>query len=75
MLFDMERHKTLETVPWHFITTAVKMYCVTAHTAVILTDSIVPNARLKDICFTRVVSSGCTKGSNVAPRIFAKSSS
>lgn len=60
MLFDTERYKTSETVPWHFIITAVQVYCVTAYAAVILIDSLMPNAHLKEICFTLcVVPSDC----------------
>lgn len=54
MLFHTERHSTSETV-LQFIVTAVNIYCVTAYTAAILTDSLMPNAELKEICFTLCV--------------------
>ena len=79
ILCDMERHKTSETVPWHFIITAVQMYCATADTAAVLIDSLMSNAHLKEICFTPcVVPSDCistTKGQQCCTcRIFGKSS-
>lgn len=43
MLFHTERHSTSETV-LQFIVTAVHMYCVTAYTAAVLTDSLMSSA-------------------------------
>jgi len=65
-LFDMERQKTSKMVPWHFVTTAIQMYYVTVYIAVILIDSLMPNAWLKEMCFSWCVTpSDCistTKG-------------